>query len=476
MPSALATPLGRSAPMGRHALWWSASVGAVIALAALQSWWLALAGLLALAIVGWAVRYPDACWMLLAVVLLGFFNLVPFLQRPLFFWASLFLFASSAWLSVPARRQPIDLIDGPFWILAAAWLFWAAWSTLYAHDPMAGIKEVSRHVISFLILLTYVIWLRDRAHAYRLLLWLERACVGMALLYLGNAWLRGVTGHALLAWIGTAPPSPAELGQMFASMVPLRLARLFAARSTRRVPQLLALGVLAAGVVASHSRTAILSMGVGVLVLWWLRAREARRRALTPVLVAAALMGAGVFAYHFAGRPEALSDFLSGRNLVWSAALRAMREHPWVGTGPGNWGGWFSRHYVSADFLLHDSRANTFALTPTVLRGEAHNLFLTKGAESGWLSLVLLIALIVRWFVVARRALRATQPDRGHAITLACVAAMVGMVAFALFEDGPIIGRARSEQIVVVWLIAVIPWLSLRGRAKAAALPGEGAP
>jgi len=90
--------------------------------------------------------------------------------------------------------------------------------------------------------------------------------------------------------------------------------------------------------------------------------------------------------------------------------------------------------------------------------------------------LVLLLALIARWFVVAGRALRVTPSDRGRAIALACVAAMAGMAVFALFENGPIIGRARSEQIVVVWLIAVTPWLALRGRAKAAALPGHGAP
>jgi len=34
---------------------------------------------------------------------------------------------------------------------------------------------------------------------------------------------------------------------------------------------------------------------------------------------------------------------------------------------------------------------------------------------------------------------------------------MVGMAALCLFENGPIIGNARGEEVVVVWLLAALP-------------------
>lgn len=153
---------------------------------------------------------------------------------------------------------------------------------------------------------------------------------------------------------------------------------------------------------------------------------------------------------------------LSGRDRVWAAAWQAIREHPILGVGPGCWSAWFSQHFISVDFLMHDLKGNTFYLSPPHLGGEAHNVFLTKAAEMGFSSAIGLMLFLVLWFRAASQAIRPLGPGWLRALSTGCIATMGGLVFHSLFENGPIIGEARGAEVLVVWLLAVLPLLAGR--------------
>jgi len=80
---------------------------------------------------------------------------------------------------------------------------------------------------------------------------------------------------------------------------------------------------------------------------------------------------------------DTLMMALSGRDVLWTAAVRATAEHPWFGVGPAGWTHWFSHQYVGADFILYDAFGNWYHQPPALLGGQAHSLWLTKSAEMG---------------------------------------------------------------------------------------------
>jgi O-antigen ligase len=257
---------------------------------------------------------------------------------------------------------------------------------------------------------------------------------------------------------GISPLGLGELGVLLASLIPLLLSPwvLAGQRPTRR--QGWALGMMAFVLLGiTQSRAACLSAAVGVLVLFGFRWSPRTRLRVFLGLGLCAAVAALLLWRSESARAMAVYA-MSGRDLVWTAALRAISEHPLVGVGPAGWESWFGRHFLSVDFLMRDLQGNTFFLSPAQLGGEAHNLLLTKAAEMGLPSAAGLAVFLWAWFRGAWRCVRGLPPGFGRLMAMGSMAAMAGLTAHGFLENGPIIGRARGAEVTIVWLVAALPF------------------
>ena len=254
---------------------------------------------------------------------------------------------------------------------------------------------------------------------------------------------------------------PTEIGITVAIVLPISLALWREPVGWRLSPRRWAwLAAMAVVLIWAQSRSSWIAAVIGILIVWCSTGSWARRAAMVWLLGALAVAAAGaLFLVSETARQQAIYC-LSGRPLLWEAALNAVRQHPWVGIGPGAWSTWLSSQYASADFMLFDRAGNTFFLDPLLTGGEAHNLFLTKAAEMGLPSLLVLMLWIMCWFHAAGTIMKRLAPGWLHALTLGSIASMAGMVCLGLLEHGPLIGKARGLEVLTVWFVASIPFVA----------------
>jgi hypothetical protein len=149
----------------------------------------------------------------------------------------------------------------------------------------------------------------------------------------------------------------------------------------------------------THSRGALLGVAVaGLCVLvtaWrWLWAHRVL------VLVAAALAAAGSYGLYksgLAGRGLGKeSSTLDLRLLYWRTTAQIIREHPWLGVGPGNFGGAYAAHieWNAAEQIK-----------------DPHDFALEVWATCGLAGLLSLLVSLVAFFVAVGRGLQAAPTD-----------------------------------------------------------------
>ena len=101
---------------------------------------------------------------------------------------------------------------------------------------------------------------------------------------------------------------------------------------------------------------------------------------------------------------DARSTALKTRLGLWRRSLAMVREHPIVGIGPGNWPVVFPRY-------AEPGATRDGVLSPTLAPREAHNDFLERAAETGFLGLAALGLLSAAATSAVRRRLQSTNEE-----------------------------------------------------------------
>lgn len=288
---------------------------------------------------------------------------------------------AAVWLEQPAL--------GP----AAAWLPWLGWaaiSTLFSAQPLAGLPVIARWSAVLACASLASAW-KPREREEWLKSFLIVAC-GLAVAALATGAGRGWR-HEM---IGLIPPHYNYTAFVLSAAAAAAAAWALHPRGARGREAMMAalIGALALlCLVFARSRGAWL--GLSVAATAW----SARR--FGPRALAAAAVALGLFIGATAGGflPEALEDILfkkyrahaEVRPRLWRAAAGVATDHPWLGTGPGNFAVGFRLRPVA----LEDGAARWAMSTPF-----AHSEPLQAAAETGWAGLVL-------WLLGACAALRA---------------------------------------------------------------------
>lgn len=331
--------------------------------------------------------------------------------------------------------------------LAAAWVV-SAVATIASRDRFTSVAELLH--LGLLIVLFHVLvsWpgLLSPSLAFG-----SMAVAGVVIAASGVAQICGVE----LLGYGAAPTSTPGHPNFLAEVLTLVLPpAVFIAGGGTRVPRvaagalLLLLGV-ALGV--THGRAAIAGLLIGTVVAgglitwWWLEGRLAVKVTLGSLLFTAIVLLAVAFPFtaprlyqevasHCVPRGHARAhapahqkkldtQSLTSRLQFWRDTAVLIRDHPFLGVGPGAYVLVFTPEYLSPNPPLWD---------PSTLEPYAHNELLQSMAETGIAGglIVLWLAATLLWMIarIARRATRAAEQRLLLATTVALVAIGVSAV------------------------------------------------
>jgi O-antigen ligase len=170
------------------------------------------------------------------------------------------------------------------------------------------------------------------------------------------------------------------------------------------------------------SRGGLATFGAMVLtVLWCLAPRGGRRTAIAIVGLVVALV-----ALLMVGRSSGLLHFgtssLEARTDYWRGAIAIIKDHPWVGTGPGTFGSIYPKYKTA---LTEEAQT-------------VHNNFLQMWSDSGVLAFAAFAGL---WLVAVRDSFRLARQRAGDVAAAALCGALVGwtlhgLVDFDLYVPG----------------------------------------
>jgi O-antigen ligase len=200
------------------------------------------------------------------------------------------------------------------------------------------------------------------------------------------------------------------------------------------------LAVIAFSVVASLSRTGMLTFGLVALatvVLPWhlfFRSRGAKRTYILALVLAAGL-AVGVGSTTLIARASTIfhtspqGDRGSGRTDLWKAAQHAIRDHPWLGLGAGNFTAQ-SLDYLQTTPGVDTTRRYVHADRPV------HNAYLEQLTDLGPVGLALFLAILgftARTYLTVLRRARAASRTTIERFSAALLVSLGGFCFSGLF-------------------------------------------
>jgi len=201
----------------------------------------------------------------------------------------------------------------------------------------------------------------------------------------------------------------------------------FCAESSRFI--WIARGVAVLSVIASESRTALLSMAAGLLLLWVLGSGWAFRQRVFAIAAAALVAPlAWVFINIHRATGTGRGDLLSGRGLIWANASRLVSQVGVLGDGPESIGRLFPTLAGPNSHLL-----------------EAQNLWINDAINFGYVTSALMAVLLVSIAVTRHRNYRQ-----------AVLIPLVGMVVVESFSEIPVDFWAGIVQAFPIFLLLLV--------------------
>jgi O-antigen ligase len=328
----------------------------------------------------------------------------------------------------------VSMRMSPLLAVAGAYGFWTLLSFYWADDA----HEVFSTFFGFLLVVAYML-------TFALLVKTPRDAVSVLVVMVVGATTSGfvalntylVTGGTLRASGLEGSAHPDTFGVYQAMIVPAALGLFALARRAEiRAAYLGAFAVITLSIVASLTRTAMISIVVvallALLLPWRFLFRSARQKASYGVAVA--LMAGVVITFAateaFFKRVSSIfsgwgsqGDRGAGRTDLWAAAWNAYQHHPWFGIGAGN--------FQSHSLTLLERTPGVDIKASYVQQGRlVHNSYLEALTELGPVGLLLLVLLIALtgwclWRVYVRA--RALQDDTTRIVAATLMLVLLGL-------------------------------------------------
>lgn len=346
------------------------------------------------------------------------------------------LVALAAWLCKLGRAPHDRLLHLPLLLPMAAFYLASVLASATAVDPYRSFKDL-RNIFEPAFFFLLVHHVADEQRATTLSQVLIAAGTLMAVYGLAQSIAQGpdFRVHGTMSIYMTF----AGILMLIALLALTQV--LFTPRSRVSYGLVLALMLLTASLVMTHTRGAWLGLGVGVALVLGFR----QKRFLLALPVVALII--------FLASPEAVRERIRSivdpqdvtareRLYMWSSGTQIISDHPWTGVGIGG----VKRVYTAYKHpnALRDQR------------GHLHNNFIQIAAERGVIGLSCWLWLWVAFYWHAGQIYRGLGPDarQARALVIGSLASVTGFHVAGIFEYT----FGDSEVIMLVYFLMALPY------------------
>jgi O-antigen ligase len=265
--------------------------------------------------------------------------------------------------------------------------------------------------------------------------------------------LSGISAfHSLHGGLGNAN----SLAFLIGISIPIIFSHLLYSRQKNKLFSVILLIFLFIIWLLCNSRSSYVYLLVSVIFIFFFHRK--RRLYLGISIIIASIIFVLIFISPVIQQLVRLESGLSHRDELWKGAFRMFTNSPFIGMGPLSFND-FKFYYVDAG-IAREICAYQFG-------GAAHNLYLTKAAELGIFSVIIIFALwgYITWYFFANRKHIQKQPL--NYLYIACGAIFTGLMFRSIFEIGGLIGNGRLGEnllpLLIVAMIIRIPMLYKNG-------------
>jgi len=355
------------------------------------------------------------------------------------------------------------LKDNPFNLFFILFILLMSINLLYSFDKKASLRGIFTHITGFVYLYIFLDMLRKKEFLKKTISVFFLAAVSVSLVavlqyiivqfkvFTGLGWFVLPTVHRQLLLSGKTElmklggyrslgtfEHPNLLGIYLAMALSLSIGFLFYIKSNiKRIVLFFVSLILLAGIFCSGSRGAFVSLlfsGSFLFVLY----RKRIPKNLILVFLIFSLLAIVVFSIQI-NTYFRLTSGISNRNLIWQNSLDIFKEHPFVGSGLGNFSELYLARFGLPSIYDLENALEEISLTGSakLLTGfTAHNLFLNYASEMGILSLFLILFFYAVYFGKFIKFLKNGSKNYGlyYAVALGCTAIILGDFIHSLFE------------------------------------------
>jgi hypothetical protein len=243
----------------------------------------------------------------------------------------------------------------------------------------------------------------------------------------------------------------AELGLLFVVTLPIPAALMIVSPTLPGiVPALIVAGTLSLAMALVDSRSAYATAAVVYAAFMALEYMTVKRYRLALLAALAIAIVAAFLAWRPSdqGRFKQVVDYrtrviqltTAARVTVWKQTVGLIRDHPWIGVGPGNYQDAIQKKWVPrVGYLFYSNHA--------------HNMMLHVAAESG---IPALGAFLLIWWFALKRLLALTTPSYGGVLAFGLFGALVAFFVRSL-SDHFLSGLYVSDRLgILMWTLLAL--------------------
>lgn len=358
-------------------------------------------------------------------------------------------------IAIPFSKEPKRMPWSGLTLVWVAWVAWMSFTTLFALNPADAVPEWERAMKIQLMVFATLLLMGEREHIHRL--------VWVVALSLGFYGIKGgvftiASGGNYLVWgpYESFIRGNNEIALVLLTVLPLfRYLQVTSQNVWVKCAMVLAMLLIAASVLGSWSRGALLGAAAMFLLLWL----KTRRKWLSgAVLAAGALVFLSFLPDGWFERMSTIKDYQQdasalGRINAWGFAVNLANDHPFVGGG--------FRAFTPELFLQYAPVPDDFH--------DAHSIYFEVLGEHGYVGLALFLMLALLAFRTCARVIRRVK-DREDLAWAGELAAMLQVALVGYGVGGAFLGLAYYDLPYVLMALAALTSAVVE-RALAAGAP-----
>jgi O-antigen ligase len=245
--------------------------------------------------------------------------------------------------------------------------------------------------------------------------------------------------------------NPNVLGYVLYTSIPMYIAAGQELTSNRRLFVLFS-SIMLIGLLISSHRTSWLAATVSMAFLAW----KSRIKMFMWVGLIAALFSVSLLipilgenVYEYVTGPR-----YTGRNEIWTAALRLASDYPLFGVGAGN-----STNILPVYIDLPWARGAV----------DTHSVYLRNAAEMGLTSVAIWLAVYVIFFYFAEKTERELKSDYLKCVTRGVTATFFGLLVHGFFENGYFLTPSVAAEFhaLIPYIFMALPFAAKRLESSA---------